>query len=182
MARKTAEPIETREITLTVAQWRWLAETWQITVEKRGMGGKITPVMEQSLNKLCSFVRMHTDGKDEKGEFVVKASLPGWAAVLEYLTCIPSSNGLGSKIAAQVSGKMQTATVTIETDDGETVVCVWFERDKPDPTVGDNGAIYINRVSKLVGGDLIRQSAAFRDKYEEKIEDAVEQYLGERHG
>jgi hypothetical protein len=48
--------------------------------------------------------------------------------------------------------------------------------------VGDNGAIYINRVSKLVGGDLIRQSAAFRDKYEEKIEDAVEQYLGERHG
>jgi len=76
---------------------------------------------------------------------------------------------------------MRNATVAIKTSEGDVVLCVWFEVDHPEPDVGFNGAVYINRVSRLVGGRLIPQSADFRDLWEDEIADAVLDAMEEPH-
>jgi len=103
MAHKTAEPIETRRVTLTIQQWKWLAETWRVNSHQRSRSDLIVPDMAVALTRMAQYVDAKSVGKKDTDTLDLEASLYGLSLIVEYLTHIPNSFSVGKSLAIQVA-------------------------------------------------------------------------------
>lgn len=103
-SRSTKPPPEDerREITLTVQQWRWLADSARFNLEHRSRSDKIDGPMALALTRLIQAVEPKLAGKKDKDPVVLTPLLSNLVLVVEYLTHIPNSYGVGAALARQV--------------------------------------------------------------------------------
>lgn len=101
-ARRTQPEDERREITLTVQQWRWLADSARFNLEHRSRSDKIDGPMALALTRLIQAVEPKLAGKKDKDAVVLTPLLSNLVLVVEYLTHIPGSFNVGSDLARQV--------------------------------------------------------------------------------
>lgn len=93
---------ERREVTLTVRQWRWLAESCRFNLEHRHRSDYITPGLAVVLGQLVKAVEPKIAGRKDKEELTLTPLLSNLIQVVEYLTHIPGSFNVGSDLARQV--------------------------------------------------------------------------------
>lgn len=104
-AAKVAEPpldLDRRKVTLTIQQWRWLAQSCRFNLEHRHRSDHITPALILVLTKLVQEVEPKLVGKKDKDELTLTPLVANLAQVVEYLTHIPGSFNVGSDLARQV--------------------------------------------------------------------------------
>lgn len=102
--RRTKEEPEDvrRPVTLTVQQWRWLAESCRFNLEHRHRSDHITPALAVVLGQLVKAVEPQVAGKKDKESLTLTPLLSNLIQLVEYLTHIPGSFNVGSDLARQV--------------------------------------------------------------------------------
>jgi hypothetical protein len=101
-ARKTKPEDERREITLTVQQWRWLADSARFNLTHRSRSDKIDGAMAQALTRLIQAVEPKLAGKKDKDAVTLTPLVTNAVQIAEYLMHVPGALNVGSDLARQV--------------------------------------------------------------------------------
>lgn len=91
-----------RIVTLTVQQWKWLAESARFNLTHRHRSDKITTDLVVVLAKLVNEVEPKLIGKKDEEELTLTPLLSNLIQLVEYLTHVPGSFNVGSDLARQV--------------------------------------------------------------------------------